>query len=167
MRGGSEPPAPGAAWTAPRAAGGGRLVHLAFGGGPSTYCAGTKSRDRCSERDSTGDSLNVPVPGLFLYLNATKYGAITDAQGGFTFSFLADWKPIRGGVLTIKAMPIPFTFKALRRQLDWRTYDPAHPLTIRLASAPGSGRPHLPGFLLKPPPVPPPVYPARSHTGRP
>jgi hypothetical protein len=113
------------------------------------------------------DSLNVPVPGLFLYLNQTKYGAITDAQGKFSFSFPTAWKPVRGGVLSIQATPVPYTFKEMRVQLDWRTHDPAHTLTMRLASAPGRGRPHLHGFILIPPPVPPPVYPASARTARP
>jgi hypothetical protein len=47
------------------------------------------------------DSLNVPIPDLWLYLNDTKYGAVTDAQGHFTFSFPAEWKPVRGGELRI------------------------------------------------------------------
>jgi hypothetical protein len=113
------------------------------------------------------DSLNVPIPGLFLYLNGTKYGAITDAQGEFSFSFPTAWKPVRGGVLSIRATPVPYTFKEMRVQLDWRTHDQAQPLTMRLASAPGRGRPRLHGFILIPPPVPPPVYPPSSHTGRP
>ena len=56
------------------------------------------------------DSLNVPVPGLFLYLNDTKYGAITDERGEFTFNYPAAWKPVRGGVLSIQATPVPYTF---------------------------------------------------------
>jgi hypothetical protein len=113
------------------------------------------------------DSLNVPIPGLFLYLNDTKYGAITDAQGAFNFSFPTGWKPVRGGMLTIKVVPVPFTFKYMRVPLDWRTHDPAQPLILRLASAPERGRPNMYGSILMAPPVPPPVYPSRSHTGRP
>lgn len=113
------------------------------------------------------DSLNVPIPDLWLYLNETKYGAVTDAQGAFMFSFPAGWKPVRGGELRLFVVPVGYTFKPLRRRLDWRAYDPAHPLVLRLASAPGRGRPNLHGFRLMAPPVPPPVYPPRSHTGRP
>jgi hypothetical protein len=113
------------------------------------------------------DSLNVPIPDLWLYLNDTKYGAITDAQGAFSFSFPAEWKPVRGGELRIFVAPEGYTFKPLRRRLDWRAYDPAHPLVLRLASAPGRGRPNLHGFRLMAPPVPPPVYPARTHSIRP
>ncbi len=113
------------------------------------------------------DSLNVPIPGLFLYLNDTKYGAITDAQGAFSFSFPTGWKPVRGGILTIKVVPVPFTFKYMRVPLNWRTHDPAQPLILRLASAPERGRPNMYGSILMAPPVPPPVYPARARTGRP
>lgn len=113
------------------------------------------------------DSLHVPIPDLWLYLNDTKYGAVTDAQGVFTFSFPTGWKPVRGGELRIFVVPVGYTFKSLRWRLDWRTYDPAQPLVLRLASAPGRGRPHLHGFRLMAPPVPPPVYPARTHAGRP
>jgi hypothetical protein len=112
------------------------------------------------------DSLNVPIPDLWLYLNETKYGAVTDAHGNFTFSFPAEWKPVRGGELRIFVVPEGYTFKPLRRRLDWRTYDPAHPLVLRLASAPGRGRPNLHGFRLMAAPVPPPVYPARAHSIR-
>lgn len=113
------------------------------------------------------DSLNVPIPGMWLYLNDTKYGAITDAQGEFTFSFPTAWRPVRGGMLTIKVATIPYTFQPMHVPLDWRTYDSATPLTLRLASAPGRGRPNLHGSILMAPPVPPPVYPPRSHMGRP
>jgi len=113
------------------------------------------------------DSLNVPIPDLWLYLNETKYGAVTDAKGNFTLSFPAEWRPVRGGELRISVVPVGYTFKPLRRRLDWRTYDPAHPLVLRLASAPGRGRPYLRGFRLLAPPVPPPVYPARAHSIRP
>lgn len=113
------------------------------------------------------DSLNVSIPGIWLYLNGTKYGAITDAQGAFTFTFPTGWKPVRGGMLSIMVATAPFTFKLRRVPLDWRTYDPANPLTIRLASAPGRGRPNLHGYIWMAPPVPPPVYPSRSHMGRP
>lgn len=113
------------------------------------------------------DSLNVPIPDLWLYLNETKYGAVTDAQGNFAFSFPTGWKYVRGGELRIFVVPVGYTFKPLRRRLDWRTYNPAHPLVLRLASAPGRGRPNLHGFRLMAPPVPPPIYPSRSHTGRP
>jgi hypothetical protein len=112
------------------------------------------------------DSLHVPIPDLWLYLNETKYGAVTDAQGKFTFSFPAEWKPVHGGELRIFVAPVGYTFKPLRRRLDWRTYDPAHPLVLRLASAPGRGRPNLHGFRLMAAPVPPPVYPARAHSIR-
>lgn len=113
------------------------------------------------------DSLNVPIPRLWLYLNDTKYGAITNEQGEFAFTFPTAWKPVRSGVLTIKVATAPFTFKMMRRSLDWRTYDPAQPLVLRLASAPERGRPNLHGYIWMAPPVPPPVYPSRSHTGRP
>ena len=113
------------------------------------------------------DSLNVPLPGMWLFLSDTKYGAITDTQGAFTFSFPTAWKPVRGGILTIKTLTAPWTFKIMCRQLDWRTYDPTQPLVFRLASAPGRGRPNLHGVIWIAPPVPPPVYPSRSHIGRP
>jgi hypothetical protein len=113
------------------------------------------------------DSLNVPIPGLFLYLNDTRYGAITDAQGAFHFSFPTGWKPVRSGTLIIKVMPVPFTFKHKRVPLDWRTHDPAQPLVLRLASAPERGRPNRYGYIWMAAPVPPPVYPARARTGRP
>jgi hypothetical protein len=113
------------------------------------------------------DSLHVPIPGLFLYLNDTKYGAITNERGEFAFTFSKAWRPVRGGIVTIKVLPVPFTFKYKRVPLDWRTHDPAQPLVLRLASAPGRGRPNLHGYIWMAPPVPPPVYPSRSHTGRP
>jgi hypothetical protein len=113
------------------------------------------------------DSLNVPIPGLWLYIDHTKYGAITNEQGVFTFSFPTGWKLVRSGFLLLRVTPIPFTFKELNMQLDWRRYDPAHPLTLRLASAPERGRPNMHGFILMAAPVPPPVYPARARTARP
>ena len=113
------------------------------------------------------DSLQVPAPGLWLYLNGTKYGAITNAQGAFSLSFPTEWKPVRGGVLLVQACPVPYTFKPKQLQLDWRSHDPARPVVLRLASARGRGRPNLHGFILKPPPVPPPTYPPGGRTIRP
>ncbi|MGI4834911.1 MAG: hypothetical protein ACRYFK_15765 [Janthinobacterium lividum] len=113
------------------------------------------------------DSLNVPVPGLWLYLNHTKYGAVTNAQGEFTFTFPTGWKPVRGGLLLVQVLSVPYTFKPLQVPLDWRRYNPAQPLRLRLASSPGRGRPNLTGHLLMPPPVPPPIYPPSARPGRP
>jgi hypothetical protein len=146
------------------------LLALAAGGLGAHVAAG-QAAPRLESITISGtaldDSLNVPIPDLWLYLNDTKYGAVTDAQGRFTFSFPAEWKPVRGGELRIFAAPVGYTFRPLRRWLDWRTYHPTHPLVLRLASAPGRGRPNLRGFRLMAPPVPPPVYPARAHSIRP
>lgn len=106
------------------------------------------------------DSLNVPVPGRWLYLNATKYGA-------FSFSFPAAWQPMRGGLLHIQAAPTPYTLKPLRVPLNWWRYDAAPPLALRPASPPGRGRPTLHGLILQAQPGPPPVYLASAHAARP
>jgi hypothetical protein len=113
------------------------------------------------------DSLRVPVADAWLFLNDTKYGAITDDKGEFAFTFPPDWKPVRGGTLVLKVATAPFTFKPQQVRLDWRTYDLAQVLTLRLASAPGRGRPNVYGARLMPRPVPPPVYPTGRHGGRP
>ncbi len=112
------------------------------------------------------DSLNVPIPGLWLYLNDSTYGAVTDERGEFTISFPAAWKPVRGGVFKLQAWPLPYTFKPTQVRLDVRNYDQTLPLTLRLASAPGRGRNNLKGVTVRPRPVSPPVYPARSRTAR-
>lgn len=113
------------------------------------------------------DSLNVPVPELWLYLNHTKYGAITNARGEFSLTFPTGWKPVRGGRLLVQAIPNPVVFKPRQVPLDWRQYDPAQPLVLRLTSAPGRGRPNLVGHLLLAPPVPPPTYPPSARSARP
>lgn len=113
------------------------------------------------------DSLRVPVADAWLFLNDTKYGAISDEKGEFTFTFPPDWKPVRGGTLVLEVATAPWTFKPQRVRLDWRTYDPAQVLTLRLASAPGRGRPNLLGSRLMARPVPPPVYPTGRHGARP
>ena len=113
------------------------------------------------------DSLNVPVPNLRLYLNHTKYGAVTNERGEFTLTFPTGWKPVRGGLLLLQAIPIPYTFRQTHVQVDWRHHDPAQLLTLHLTSAPGRGRPNLIGSILMAPPLPPPVYPPRARTIRP
>lgn len=113
------------------------------------------------------DSLRVPVADAWLFLNDTNYGAITDDKGEFSFTFPPDWKPVRGGTLVLEVATAPWTFKPQRVRLDWRTYDPAHILTLRLASAPGRGRPNLIGARLMARPLPPPVYPTGWHGARP
>jgi len=113
------------------------------------------------------DSLRVPVTDAWLYLNGTSYGAITNEAGEFALTFPPDWKPVRGGQLVLQVAPIPFVFKAQQARLDWRSHDPAQVLMLRLASAPGRGRPHLHGTRWKLRPVAPPTYPASRHGIRP
>jgi hypothetical protein len=115
------------------------------------------------------DSLHVPVTDAWLFLNDTRYGAVTDDKGEFTFTFPPDWKPVRGGTLVLKVATAPFTFKPQQVRLDWRTYDPVQTLALRLAPAPGRGRgrPNVHGSRWMPRPVPPPVYPAGRHGARP
>jgi hypothetical protein len=85
------------------------------------------------------DSFNVPVEGAFLFINDTKYGAVTDKEGKFTLLLPVDWEPLKAGLLTLRVKAEPFTFLDKVVQIKLFPTTAAQPLVIRLLSQPERG----------------------------
>lgn len=85
------------------------------------------------------DSFNVPVEGACLFINNTKYGAITDKQGRFVLLLPADWEPLKTGLLTLRVKAEPFTFLDKVVQIKLFPTSATQPLVIRLLSQPERG----------------------------
>jgi hypothetical protein len=85
------------------------------------------------------DSFNVPVEGAYLFINNTKYGAITDKQGRFVLLLPTDWEPLKTGLLTLRVEAEPFTFLNKVVQIKLFPTSATQPLVIRLLSQPERG----------------------------
>lgn len=101
------------------------------------------------------DSLNVPVAGARLFIKGTKYGAVTNEKGEFSFSFASDWNPAAKGELVLEVSADHFTFKSQLIVVSFRDSPPPAPLIVRLLSLPQRG--NIMGKIrITPPPVAPP-----------
>ena len=108
------------------------------------------------------DSLHVPVAGAYVFINDTRYGAVTDAQGEFVLSLPADWVPARQAELVLTVSAGYFTFEPQRVAVRLAGNPHPAPLTVRLKSQFGRGR--ITGKVaLAKPPVAPPGTPAATH----
>ena len=83
--------------------------------------------------------LNVPVEEAFVFINDTKYGAVTDARGRFLLRLPADWEPVKTGVLTLRIKGEPFTFLEKLVKIDLTSPAKLAHLTIFLSSQPERG----------------------------
>lgn len=101
------------------------------------------------------DSLNVPVPGAYVFMQGTRYGAITDERGEFCFSVASDWEPIRSDELTLVVSAGPFTFENQTVVVHFPDKQSPAPLLVRLRSRPGRGFIRGKARLVKPPVAPP------------
>ncbi|MFD1873980.1 hypothetical protein [Hymenobacter bucti] len=97
------------------------------------------------------DLYNIPVEGAYVFIKGTKYGAVTDAGGNFTLLLLADWPPIKGGVLTLLITSNPFSFLAKTVKVNLRNNAGPARLTIRLLSPPERGTVMGKPVLVSPP----------------
>lgn len=108
------------------------------------------------------DSLNVPVQGAHVFIKGTKYGAVTDEKGEFSFSFSADWKPAETGELLLEVSAGHFTFQPQLVTVNLKESPAPAPLTVRLLSLPQRG------FIMgKAARILPPVPPPGSHKSQP
>ncbi|WP_310391194.1 carboxypeptidase-like regulatory domain-containing protein [Hymenobacter sp.] len=95
------------------------------------------------------------VPQVNVFLNDTKFGTVTDAEGRFELVLARDWAPIAGGTVELRFVGSPFDFQEQTVRLDARAASPGL-LVVRLASAPNRGR--LMGSIrMAEPPMKPPV----------
>lgn len=101
------------------------------------------------------DSLNVPVAGAHVFVDGTKYGAVTDEQGRFQLTMRATWRPVKSGRLTLTITAGHFTFRPQRVVVDLSGNRQPAPLAVRMLSQPGRG--YIVGKISPTePPVPPP-----------
>ena len=99
------------------------------------------------------DSLDVPVQSAYVFINDTKYGAVTNERGEFVMTFTAGWSPVKSGFVNLKIARIAFTFLEQKVEVDLHS-EPA-PVRIRLRSVPQRGYIMGKAVFIKPP-VPPP-----------
>ena len=101
------------------------------------------------------DSLHIPVAGARLFIRGTRYGAVANERGEFSFSVALDWPPARGGQLTLEVSASHFTFQSQLVEVHFAAGQPPAPLVVRLLSIPGRG--YVKGKIrLTEPPVAPP-----------
>lgn len=101
------------------------------------------------------DSLNVPVAGARLFIKGTKYGAVTNEKGEFSFSFASDWNPAAKSELVLEVSAGHFTFKSQLVVVSFKDNSTPAPLIVRLLSLPQRG--NIRGKIrLTPPPIAPP-----------
>ena len=101
------------------------------------------------------DSLHIPIRGAKVFIKGTKYGAVTNAQGEFSFSFATDWKLAEKGEFLLEISADAFTFESQLVAVKFKNQLTPAPLTVRLLSLPGRG--NIMGRVrLVSPPVPPP-----------
>jgi hypothetical protein len=99
------------------------------------------------------DSLHVPVPGAYVFIQGTKFGAITNAQGEFTLSFTTTWHLAQKGELVLVISAGHFVFHSQEVVVHFATNANPAPLSVRLVRFPG----YVVGKIkLIKPPVPPP-----------
>jgi hypothetical protein len=108
------------------------------------------------------DSLNTPVAGAYIFIKGTKYGAVSNEKGEFTFSFEPDWRPAATGELTLEISAGHFTFESQLATVNFKGNPAPAPLTIRLLSIPHRG--FVLGKIAR---MPPPVAPPSAGKTRP
>ena len=95
------------------------------------------------------------VPGAFVFINKTQYGATTDENGRFELVMAATWEPVQAGALVLHIEGSPFVFKPQDVPVNVRTAIQPIELKIKMQSVEGRGQ--IMGRIRQPvPPVKPP-----------
>ncbi len=84
------------------------------------------------------DSTGLGVPGAEIFIADTKYGAVADEQGNFSFTMPEKWAPVQQGQVQLRVQGSPFVFE--KQTVAVRTAPAPAPLTIRLKSVAGRGQ---------------------------
>ncbi len=123
---------------------------------PRSFFGAAATKERIVVRGVVlDDSLNVPIAGAYVFIKGTKYGAVSNEKGEFSFSFSSDWRLAEAGEFMLEVSAGHFDFQNQLATVSFKDNPAPAPLTIRLLS-----RPHR-GFVLGkiarlPPPVAPP-----------
>ena len=95
------------------------------------------------------------VAGMYVLINKTQYGTITDENGRFELVLAASWEPVKAGALTLHIEGHPFDFKPQDVAVNLRTSVQPIELSIKMQSTEGRGK--IMGRIAQPtPPVKPP-----------
>lgn len=123
---------------------------------PLSFFGATAGQERIVVRGVVlDDSLQVPIAGAYIFIKGTKYGAVSNAKGEFTFSFAPDWPLAATGEFLLEVSAGHFTFQDQLVVVKFKEPAAPTPLTVRLRSQPG--RDFIMGKIaLIPPPVAPP-----------
>jgi hypothetical protein len=84
------------------------------------------------------DSTGLGVSGAEIFIANTKYGAVTDERGNFSFTMLKSWAPVRKGRVQLRVQGSPFVFES--QTVAVKVSPAPAPLTVRLKSIPGRGQ---------------------------
>ena len=84
------------------------------------------------------DSTGLGVPGAEIFIGDTKYGAVTDEQGNFSFTMLQKWAPVQKNSVQLRVQGSPFVHK--QQLVSVKTSPAPSPLSVRLKSIPGRGK---------------------------
>ncbi|UOQ66076.1 carboxypeptidase-like regulatory domain-containing protein [Hymenobacter volaticus] len=100
------------------------------------------------------DSTGLGVPGAEIFIGDTKYGAVTDEQGNFSFTMLQKWAPVQKNSVQLRVQGSPFVHK--QQVVPTRISPAPAPLLVRLKSVPGRGK--IMGRIMRhDPPMKPPL----------
>ena len=99
------------------------------------------------------DSTGLAVAGAEIFIGETKYGAVTDEQGNFSFTMPQQWAPVQNGAVSLRVQASPFEFK--QQTVGVQVSPAPSTLTVRLKSVEGRGQ--IMGRIVQhdPPQAPP------------
>jgi len=86
------------------------------------------------------DSTGLGVPGAWIFIDGTKYGAVTDDDGRFSFTLPASWKSLQKGKVSLRVQASPFEFKPRTVVVTVPARRQPAALAVRLLSVPGRGQ---------------------------
>ncbi|HEX8504820.1 MAG TPA: carboxypeptidase-like regulatory domain-containing protein, partial [Hymenobacter sp.] len=103
------------------------------------------------------DSTGLAVAGAWIFVDGTKYGAVTDENGRFSLVLPASWKSVQKGKVSLKVQASPFEFQPRIVSVAVKANRQPAPLVVRLLSVPGRGQ--IMGKIRQ---AEPPVAPPKS-----
>ncbi|OUJ73535.1 hypothetical protein BXP70_14160 [Hymenobacter crusticola] len=103
------------------------------------------------------DSTGLGVPGAWIFIDNTKYGAVTDDEGRFSLTLPASWKSLKKGKVSLRVQASPFEFKPRTVVVTVPARRQPAALAVRLLSVPGRGQ--IMGRIKQ---AEPPVAPPKS-----
>jgi hypothetical protein len=84
------------------------------------------------------DSTGAGVQGAEIFIGETKYGAVTDEQGNFSFTMPQQWEAVQNGTVNLRVQASPFVFK--QQNIGVKVSPAPEALTVRLKSVEGRGQ---------------------------